>query len=321
MARPGVQCIRINIVSVRLALTVIAVSALLMSASVSRAAFTDPYWTARVAGLGGAYAGLSDDAAGIFYNAAGTAKAEQADIQFTYAKLFAGVDEVKLSLNNLSYIRPMGAYGVVGLGWGNFTSADLYREDTVLLSYSLNLKRWTEKLNFKGDVSAGVGVRYLRRKFDLDARSAGDPVFRDGSQKQTAALDAHLMVSPEQVEGLSIGLSVKGINRPDVSFRDGEKLPMEVTGGFAYRWRRFTIPVDVTSRSGEIKPHFGVEAAMWREKIKFRIGSDKDQLGSGIGYEHQLKGRFGLGVDYSFLWPFELANSAGSHRASVGLKF
>lgn len=321
MARPGVQRVRIGSVKMNFALGLIVLSVLLMNASVARAAFVDPYWTARVAGLGGAYAGLSDDAAGIFYNAAGTARAERADIQFTYAKLFAGADEVKLSLNHLSYIRPMGPYGVVGLGWGNFTSADLYREDTVLLSYSLNLKRLTDKLNFKGDVSAGVGVRYLRRKFDLDARSAGDPVFRDGSQKQTAALDAHLMVSPEQVEGLTIGLSVKGINRPDVSFRDGEKLPMEVTGGFAYRWRRFTVPIDVTSRGGEIKPHFGMEAAMWRERIKFRIGSDKDQIGSGIGYEHQLKGRFGLGVDYSFLWPFELANSAGSHRASIGLKF
>ncbi len=291
------------------------------TSSIAHAAFQDPYWTARVAGLGGAYAGISDDSAGIFYNAAGTAKAESADIQFTYAKLFAGVDEVKLSLNHLSYIRPMGSYGVLGLGWGNFTSADLYKEDTILLSYALNLKGLAEKIHLRGDISAGIGVRYLRRKFDLDARSSADPVFRDGSQKQAAAVDAHVMVEPEQIEGFKIGLSAKGINRPDVSYQDGEKLPMEITGGISYRWRNITIPIDITSRNGEIKPHFGGEVKLWRERVALRIGSDKDQLGSGVGYEHRLGTRFGIGMDYSFLWPFELANSAGSHRASVGLKF
>src|SRR4051794_35336743 len=60
------------------------------------AVFQDPYWSARVAALGGAFTAVADDPAGVFYNAAATTQIKRRAGSFSYARLFTGLDGVKL---------------------------------------------------------------------------------------------------------------------------------------------------------------------------------------------------------------------------------
>ena len=46
-----------------------------------QAAFMDPYWSARVAALGGAFTAIADDASGVYYNPAGVAFALSNELQ------------------------------------------------------------------------------------------------------------------------------------------------------------------------------------------------------------------------------------------------
>src|SRR5437870_1319091 len=84
-----------------------ALFAVLASSGIAQAAFLEPYWSARVAALGGAYTAVSDDATGVFYNpAAGVGIHRQAD--FSYSKLLTGLDSVNLSLSQFSFVQPLG---------------------------------------------------------------------------------------------------------------------------------------------------------------------------------------------------------------------
>jgi len=296
-------------------------SFILHHSSLSHAAFQDPYWSARVASLGGAFVALSDDPTGVFYNPAGVYQVEGRQGSFSYAKLFAGLDEVNLSLNTFGYVQPVGSLGMIGFGWGNFNSSDLYREDTVLLSFARNFKDVVPHL--MADVSLGVSVRYLTRRFVLDERTADDPVFRDGRRKSNASVDLHLYShpSPEVLPGLSVGLSLRSLNEPDIGFLEEEKLPREFTGGVAYRWRGLTLPLDIVFRDGETDPRVGLEFSLLKDRMMLRVGSDVNQIGTGFGYRHSLSERFYIIFDYGFIWPLEIEETVGTHRATLGLKF
>ncbi len=300
--------------------TSLLVTASILIASNVHAAFQDPYWSARVAALGGAFTALSDDASAVFYNSAAASKLREKQASFTYAKLFAGLEEVNFSLNQFAYHQPVGEFSALGVGWGSFTT-DIYREITVAVSYGTDLKPYFT--DYKGELALGITARYLTRSFDLDARSNADPVFSNGTRTNSAAFDFHIYSVPDPIHfpGLSAGISVKSVNQPDIGFRDTERLPTEVSGGIAWKTDWVTIPVDVSVRNGELTPHFGAETSLWQERIHLRAGSDKSQLGTGLSYEHKLSSSFSLSFDYTFLWPLQLQETSGSHRATLGIKF
>jgi len=285
-----------------------------------RAAFEDPLWSARSAALGGAFTTIEDDPTGAFYNPAALASARPRGVNFGYAKLFAGVDNVDLSLNQLAYVQPLPEGTTMSIGWGSVVSGGLMREDTFVLGAAQRF----EHVPLIEVVSAGVSLRYLSQKYTLDAaRSAGDPVFRDGAQRGVVAFDVHAHV-PEvdpRVPGLSAGLSVRGLNKPDVGVGSKVRLPTEAAFGLKYKWRSWSLPVDMVVRDGELTPHVGVEARLAQERVALRAGTDTHQAGAGLGYTHALRKSIQLQVDYTFLWPLELQDTSGSHRATIGVKF
>ena len=284
------------------------------------AAFLDPYWSSRVAALSGAFTALSNDASAVFYNSAAAVYNRRREADFTYARLFAGLEGENIALNNFAYHQPVGRYTAYGIGWGSFTS-EIYQELSLAVSYARDLKPFLR--SYEGELSVGLAVRYLSRKFDLDVRSSADPVFKDGSRVNAAALDLNLYSVPDPLHlpGLSLGLSLKSVNQPDIGFRDRERLPTEVHGGILWRKGRFNFPIDISARKGEITPHAGIEASLWNNQFRLRGGYDKSQMGTGFGYEHSLSPSFTMDIDYSFLWPLELKETSGSHRATLGVKF
>jgi hypothetical protein len=288
-------------------------------AAAARAAFLDPLWSARVAALGGAFTALSDDATAVFYNPAASVKMLRRQTNFTYARLFTGYSAVDLSLSQFAYVQPLRSLSVIGVGWGNFTSSRLHREDTLVLSYARHVKDFWKD----GDIAAAVSVRYLSQEYVLDERAAGDPVFQGGRRAQNATFDLHVFTSKlaETAPNLSLGLSIRSLTRPDVGFSERERLPLEVAVGGLYQWRNLVFPLDLVRRGDALRPHAGVEALFLKNKAAVRFGSDTLQLGSGFGYQQDLSKNFTVALDYSFLWPLKFEENAGSHRATVGLKF
>lgn len=277
------------------------------------AAFQDPYWSSRVAALGGAFTAVSDDATGVFYNpAAGAGRITHKMGDFNYAKLFAGLDGVNLSLNQVAYAQPVGSTGLVGFGWGNFSATGLYREDTFLVSAAKS---------FDDGISVGVTGKYLMRGYSLSGLSSRDPVFAGGDSKGVAAVDLHAFTAPSFMPNVSLGITLRSVNQPNTGFRDSEKLPLEIIGGLAFRRKNLMIPVDIEARNGEIRPHFGAELTLRDDTIALRLGSDLSQAGMGLGYRHALSAKLAVNLDYAFILPLGIEGSAGSHRVTLGLKF
>lgn len=312
---------RISFFLSRLIDSIFLVSLFLLHSSSLYSAFQDPYWSARVASLGGAFTAISNDPTAIFYNSAATVGIKNKQMNFGYAKLFVGVDNVNFSLSQFAYLHPLSPIVSMGIGWGSFNSSDLYREDTVLVSYARSFKGSLK--NFSGEFSAGVSVRYLTRRFILDERTTQDPVFRYGSGNHNAAFDLHLysIPDPDLLPGFSLGVSIKSLNQPDIGFNETERLPREITGGLLYQWKNFSFPLDVTHRLEKIQLRVGSELSLANERIKIRLGTGTFQFGGGFGYSHALSQRFSLLFDYAFLESLKLSEIAVSHRATMGLKF
>ena len=281
-------------------------------------AFKDPLWSARVAALGGAATALDAGPVAAFYNPASAIAQEKKEVEFTYAKLFAGLDNVNLSLSELSYIHPLSGGNVLTAGWGSVNASGLRREDTLALgaSHLFQDVKWIDK------IAAGATLRYLSQSYTLDQRTTNDPVFKDGSSQSDFALDAHAFV-PEvpYVPSLSAGLSIRSINQPNVGFSESDKLPLEVALGAHYRWRNVAFPLDLVFRKSSLTPQLGVEALFFKDRLAVRGGTDTDQIGTGLGYKHDLGGNRALVFDYTFLWPLKLQDTSGSHRATLGVRF
>ena len=84
----------------KIKITLYILLAFLSFSSLAQAAFEENYWSARVGALAGAFHAISNDATGVFYNMAATNKTQSKQANFSYARLFAGLDEVSLSMRS-----------------------------------------------------------------------------------------------------------------------------------------------------------------------------------------------------------------------------
>lgn len=284
----------------------------------AHAAFKDPLWSARVAALGGAATALDAGPVAAFYNPASVVSQKEKEAEFTYAKLFAGLDEVNLSLSELSYLHPLSGNTVLTAGWGNVNASGLRREDTL----AIGVGRLFQDVKWIDKIAAGATVRYLSQSYTLDRRTANDPVFNDGNSQADFAIDVHGYV-PEvpYVAALSAGLSIRSLNQPDVGFSEKDTLPLEVSLGGLYHYKKINFPVDLVFRDGDLTPQMGVEALFFKQQLALRGGTDTDQIGTGLGYMHELGEKMGITFDYTFLWPLNLQDTSGSHRATLGVRF
>src|SRR5205823_4294779 len=140
---------------------------------------------------------------------------------------------------------------------------------------------------------------------------------------KTAALDLHVLSvpSPHYFPGLTLGLTVRNVNQPNIGYQDAEKLPMELDWGLAYRWRNVVFPIDIVQRNGGVRPKFGMEWWTMNNHLAVRMGGDINQFATGFGYQHDISQHFSVVFDYAFMWPLQIEGTSGSHRATLGVKF
>lgn len=287
------------------------------------AAFKDNGWGARPAGMGGAFTAVADDANAPLYNPAGIMQLKSPEGSFMYSKLYTGLDEVKLGLNYLSYVHPTLYTGAFGVNWANFVAEDLYREDTFTLTYAHSLNDIFT--NLENEYLIGINLKYLKNSFTLDERTVNDPVFADGKSADAVAVDLGFMMNFYEE---SIALAVKNINEPDVGLRTKEVAYREYRLGFAYLLGDFWVceeslpTADLSYRNEELDYHLGWENWFAHRTFALRFGGNRDEVDFGFGYVQDL-GSSGIALEfnYALLWPLEIEDTTGSHRASITMRF
>lgn len=317
----------------------ITVVSYLLSVICLDAAFKDIGWSARSAGMGGAFTAVSDDSSGILYNPAGLTQAESPEVNLMYAKLFAGLDEVDLGLNYGAFLFPTKGMGTFALNWANFTSANQYREDTVSLAYARSLNVLVKhylKRRLAPEISFGVNVKYLSHSYTLDKYAREDPVFDGGDSKAGVAVDCGIWSRPmpNMCPGLTTGLVFKNINEPDVGLKTEDIVPMEIRYGLAYKInkcrsvRNILTSIDVAYRNQEwgsdkdkLNLYFGMEAWAFNEILGFRLGGNYNELATGFSVMMPEKFNLNLKLDYAFLWPMKIKETLGTHRVSLTYRF
>jgi hypothetical protein len=265
-------------------------AALVASApSIALAALFDDYELApRARGLGGSYAGISDDAIGVFYNPAGLVNLESLDL---YASAFELWGQGFLRINAFAAAMPLERFGTVGVGYNDFRvevdDATLSVERTVSFSHGLRLME---------DISSSISFGYSVSIYNVDypTRSVSDA---DLGSETTFGID--MGVQAKLRDRTTAGVFFKNVNNPEIG-DPATDLSRRVSGGVAYR------PYEGVITAGEIEKSLG-EDVQFRGGVEFEVapvltlrfgGSSKPNLfdvGAGVQWS-------GVKVDFAYTY-------------------
>ena len=281
-------------------------------------AFVDLGTGARPLGMGNAFVAVADDANTVLYNPAGLAQLKREEATLTYSQLYVGIDG--LSSGFASYVRPINRkYGSFGIGWYNFTTKDLYNENTILLSYGYQI------LSQQPILFGGLNLKYLAKEYKTNEWTAVNPVFASGTTADGYSIDLGLLCKVNKM--LSLGLSIENINQPDISLQSTDKVPMSYRVGAAYKLKELgpvnslTITLEDANISKTNAIRAGAEGWFMENTLAARLGFSNRDISLGAGYVFKIKDSDGQ-LDYAFISPLNFIDSvSGTHRISLGLKF
>ncbi len=300
----------------------------------AQAAFKDSGWGTRSAGMGGAFCAIADDTSAPLWNPAGITQVKRPEANFMYAKLFAGLETVNLGLDYFSFVFPKNRRtGAWGISWASFSSLDLYREDTISITYAERLNDFFPRLI--PEVSLGASLKYLSHSYTLDEYAKLDTdVFGEGTSQYAFTGDVGLLVrsNPAREPRISIGASAKNIIEADVGLRTKDIVPMETKFGVAYRMGDFKLlnalvvedvtgAVDVTLRDKDWNFHLGWEGWFNKRTFGLRAGGNNREVTIGLSYNNEFLKNLGIQLDYAFILPLQIEDTWGSHRVSLTVRF
>lgn len=279
------------------------------------AAFEQTSQGARPAGMGNAFLAVADDANTLHYNPAGAARIVRTELSASYAKLLSGVtnDNSNLGSGYIGFASPIGRMGTIGLSWSNFSLANAYQENSYGVSYGRFL--W-------GQFAVGATIKRLSIDYVQDGYTERDPVFNYGKQNSASAISADIGFLTKPIPALSFGMVLANFNRPSVSLKDSNIIPMDIKSGLAWHRKSSVLAVDGVMRKKDFTIHAGGEKWFLNKIFVIRAGSelgssDLRNVTAGFGFQ---SGSFQ--VDYAFhLSLGGLAGGFGSHRAGLSLRF
>ncbi|MDD5688260.1 MAG: conjugal transfer protein TraF [Elusimicrobia bacterium] len=274
-------------------------------------AFVDLGAGARPLGMGGAFVAVADDANTIMYNAAGVTQLDREELTATYTKLYTGIDG--LSNNFVAYVYPMGEkLGALGFGWYNFTTKDLYNENTVILSYGSQ---------FSPMLSAGLNLKYLSKQYITNEWTESNPVFSNGNSASGISLDLGVLYSASDV--LSLGFSAENFNSPDIGLKSTDKVPANICLGAAYYLtEHVSTALDIAFRNDLVNVNIGCESKVLNDNLALRFGYGNNALTVGAGCLVNIKQTLEGQIDYAFNSPLKFVDGGGgSHQISLSMRF
>ncbi len=309
-----------------------------------KAAYDDLGVSARAVGMGNAFTAVADDAYDIYYNPAGLATLDRAELVTTYAQFYPGLtDSSNLSNSFFGYAQPIdeGRQGTLGLGYNRFSLNGFYQESSVYASYGREIN--TEGL-LPGHLYGGVTFKYLDRSLSglgtlasspLGPTGIANPGSVDPVLNQTTRtnfdMDGGLLYRP--LANWDFGFASQHIFEPNIAFdpAQGETLARDYKFGAAYRTPFTTITGEYdiiqepTMTMGEIislgaekwfptlaHGTFGIRGGLSEGSLNFR------QISMGLSYRI-----FKMQFDYGFELPLSgISMSAyGTQRFGMSFRF
>lgn len=301
-------------------------------------AFTDVNWSARSAGMGGAFTAVADDASSPLINPAGIIQIERSEADFMYTKLFSGLDNVDLALQYASVAHSLGNAGNIGVTWASFDTKDVYNEKIIAYTHAINIAKYKAGLP---DVFLGATLKFLSHGYITDQFTVDDPVFKNGNSKWGVTADVGVLAypCPSAAEDLTMGIALKNITQPDLGLEARDIVPMEMRGGLAYgipygnllnlvKFYDIILALDVDYRLQEwgrpenkLSGGVGAECWMFNRTMALRAGSSSREAAAGISFKFDLARDFSIRFDYAISFPFQLTESSGNQRGSFLVKF
>jgi len=271
---------------------------------------------ARQSGMGGAFAAVADDASAVFYNPAGIALSEYADVTFMYAK-----HKWIIPYNYFSFIYPFT--GLRGAGFGLIISGDeLMSEQTFILSYSENLD-WILRV-IKG-IHVGASMKFHFASYGNNVEDASE-----GISGGAAGFGMDFGLIYMHNSSLKVGVMIRDgfswINW-SADYRDGlsaEGVPLTSDIGVEYTFRNFTFAADLENLN---RIQIGGEARVF-DYVDVRAGMSQYldleaykeyAIGLGVGhFEFGAKKELSMNFDFSYV--FERLDSSLKIQTSFKFK-
>jgi len=264
-------------------------------------------------GMGGASTARAGGAAALFINPAGPALLPRAEAAFAYGSLYAGLPGVSNTQGTLAVACPLRARWTLAGGASNFDADGLLQEQEVLVGGSY---RATPIF------SVGANLAYLRHSYDTgqDPAAQADPTFSAGTSKGAMGVDAGALAT---LPRLSLGVSGRHLNMPDVGISERDPVPMELRAGAAGNVSKTVlVAADILWRNaGNVADGRrttwggGVE---WRAApiLALRAGLGTGKVTAGVGFKIK-----DYGVDYAFGLVTSFGDNAGTHRLAFNYRF
>lgn len=266
------------------------------------------YADARPTALGGAYTSLSDNAAGLGYNAAGLVRPDRKELTASHIQWIA-----QSSFQHISLTYPMGggkdAWGVSLLYFnaGNFTLTDqLGLPTTTTLRANDIAATFGYGRKYSDQLSLGAAGKFIRRTLDRSTANA-------------FAIDLGAQFKPFH-QDLTIGLAVQNIGTKLTFTQDEESLPFTVRAGISAPLflESLVVTADVIKVVDEsVKFAAGTEYEVFKG-LKLRAGYQNNE-----GLMESITAGFGvtfknITLDYAYV-PFEVFGA--THRVTGTLAF
>jgi len=233
---------------------------------------------ARPLGLGGAFAGVANDANAIYWNPAGLPILQRQEITSMYGNLFG------LGLKNsyLGYILPVGDNHAVGVDWMYYGFGDeefSYSQNKFNISYGLRLHRM---------LSIGINGKFLDQDMSLDNTSRGSA--------RGFGFNFGVLFSP--INNLNLGITGHDVGGTSVKYDNDiseEIFSQRFRFGIAYQpFEGLLLASDIDDRF-----HFGTEYWLFNV-LALRAGVQK-ALKKMSDYSRSMIFSGGLGLKYRFL--------------------
>jgi hypothetical protein len=270
----------------------------LISTVALSAIFDDYQPSARARAMGDAYASVSDDAGGVFYNPAGIGLGMNG-VQIGFSNLY-NQEFSQLKTAAVIY-TPSFNIGTIGFGIQNFDvnfeDTNLMEEGTYTFAHSITLVK---------DIHSQVIVGYTANLYHEDMAGYG-------SESAFGFGIGGLAVLHQRTR---IGFFATNLNSPDMGKDDDAKLPKRLDAGISY------IPYEGVTTSIDLKQdyahateiHGGVEVKIIPMfALRFGVHNNPSVYSIGAGFDVQ-----NIQLDYSYMVHAVLD---ATHQFSVGYQF
>ncbi len=277
----------------------ILVLVLFLISTVALSAIFDNYEpSARARAMGGAYASVSDDAGGVFYNPAGIGLGAN-NVQIGFSNLY-NMEFSQLKTASGIYTLPKGL-GTVGIGMEsfdvNFEDTNLMSEGTYTFAHSLTLVK---------DIHSQIILGYTASLYHLQ-------MVEYGSESTFGVGFGGLAVLHQRTR---IGFFASNLNSPDMGKNNEEKLPKRLDAGISYiPYEGVTTSVDLKQDFGQATEiHGGVEVSVFPMfALRFGVHNNPSVYSMGAGFKVQK-----IQLDYTYMIHAVLD---ATHHFSVGYQF